>query len=637
MAELGCVCPGALGGLTITGGNGDNAWGVDGNSIGATRPNPITLNTGTLHDVVNVFGTDAADPVTVNTGNALGSDVVNVGSNHRLDFIAGPLTINNAHGAAKVSIDDSLNSTSHANVVLSGTSLTGLAPGPINFGPNALAGLTITEGSGNNTFTVANTPASTVPGGDPVVLHTGSGVNTNTILGTAVTAPLIFASGGAHDVVNVGNGTVAGINGALTLINVVPFFPQSFQLNINDGNDNTDHPNVVLSDGFFNQVVSNGVILGITDSSLTGLAPVAITFESIDVKPMSITLGNGNNTFTINDTSFGAPATTLNTGNGHDVINVQGLEFTGPLTINAGSGNDVVNVGKGGSLAAINADLTINAAAGAAQVNVNDGADNANHANVVLTATSLSGLSAARFGSPVIHFGPNALAGLNISVGNGTNTYTIVDTPPSTAAGGDPVVLNTGNGNDAVTIRATERTAPLSVNLGSGVDTVNVGSAANTLDPIQGPVTVHGGGGADTLSINDQGSTTPHTYQQALTTLDRSGAARITFLGIANLHLNKGPVLGPMLTDLSLPKTIEAGDSATLKGRLVGPDRHETLTLVVDWGDGSQPETVRPGQEPFALHHRYQRPGSYTVHLVWSDSAGHANSEELRLSVTKDD
>src|SRR5262245_53359459 len=69
--------------------------------------------------------------------------------------------------------------------------------------------------------------------------------------------------------------------------------------------------------------------------------------------------------------------------------------------------------------------------------------------------------------------------------------------------------------------------------------------------------------------------------------------------------------------------------------RLVDPDRGETLTLTVDWGDGSKPQQITPDRAPFTLLHRYKKAGSYTVHLVWSDSSGLSNSRDLTLTVTK--
>ena len=46
---------------------------------------------------------------------------------------------------------------------------------------------------------------------------------------------------------------------------------------------------------------------------------------------------------------------------------------------------------------------------------------------------------------------------------------------------------------------------------------INVGSTANTLDDIQGPLTVAGGGGSNVLNVNDQGTTTSQTFAIAST------------------------------------------------------------------------------------------------------------------------
>src|SRR5262249_13308669 len=60
-------------------------------------------------------------------------------------------------------------------------------------------------------------------------------------------------------------------------------------------------------------------------------------------------------------------------------------------------------------------------------------------------------------------------------------------------------------------------------------DKVNVGDAANTLDGIAGPLTVNGQGGTNALTVNDQGSGVGQTYTLTATTLNRSGAAAITY------------------------------------------------------------------------------------------------------------
>src|SRR5262249_55575615 len=154
----------------------------------------------------------------------------------------------------------------------------------------------------------------------------------------------------------------------------------------------------------------------------------------------------------------------------------------------------------------------------------------------------------------------------------------------------------------------TGSSGSLIVNAGLGSDIINVGSADNLLDPIQGLVTVNGrAGSSTTLNINDQNSTTAHTYTQTATTLSRTGAATISFFNIATLHVNKGAVLGtpPMVTDLAFSSSIQAGDFATLSGRLIDADAGDTLSLIVDWGDGSKPTQVTPDRAPFSLKHKY--------------------------------
>jgi hypothetical protein len=162
---------------------------------------------------------------------------------------------------------------------------------------------------------------------------------------------------------------------------------------------------------------------------------------------------------------------------------------------------------------------------------------------------------------------------------------------------------------------------------------------SNNLDPIQGEVTVLGGSfesGTDTLTINDSGSTTPHVYTQTPTTLQRSGAAKINFFDIDILHIFKGPITGspPLATNVSLPKSIKAGQAARLTGHLSEADGDTKLTLTVDWGDGSQPTPIKPGQKPFSLAHKYAAAGTYTVRAIWTDSTGQSNFQAMSLSVT---
>jgi len=95
-----------------------------------------------------------------------------------------------------------------------------------------------------------------------------------------------------------------------------------------------------------------------------------------------------------------------------------------------------------------------------------------------------------------------------------------------------------------------------------------------------------------------------------------------------------------MITGVAITPLVNEGAVATLTGRLVDPDRGDRLTLTVDWGDGSPPETFHPGREPFRLTHRYRdddpsgTPADvYTVRFAWSDSHGKGGSDSRDVTV----
>jgi N-acetylneuraminic acid mutarotase len=125
-------------------------------------------------------------------------------------------------------------------------------------------------------------------------------------------------------------------------------------------------------------------------------------------------------------------------------------------------------------------------------------------------------------------------AGTNLTIQGGSpvgNTITI----DNTAAGTQVTVNGTSYsygpgviqsftvnlGRSVNTLNILELAVPLTFN-GHGVDVVNIGSATQTLDPIQGPVTINGNGNT-TLNVNDQGTTTNQGYLVFATEVDRNG------------------------------------------------------------------------------------------------------------------
>src|SRR5262249_26099479 len=207
-------------------------------------------------------------------------------------------------------------------------------------------------------------------------------------------------------------------------------------------------------------------------------------------------------------------------------------------------------------------------------------------------------------------------------------------------AGPNTTIFGGGSG-DLFNVLATH--GRLTIDAGFGKETINVGSPTNpllsTLDTILGPVTVNGQGGLTTLNINDQGSKTPHSYfLQNKNTLFRSpgNTAPISFFFMAPPNINKGPEIGkpPKIKNLKLTKSVKAGQPATLSGQLVDLNPSAKLTLVADWGDGSKPRSLKPGQAPFSLQHTFHKAGTYNVQVMWIDNGtGEFNTRELTITV----
>src|SRR5262249_35138904 len=156
---------------------------------------------------------------------------------------------------------------------------------------------------------------------------------------------------------------------------------------------------------------------------------------------------------------------------------------------------------------------------------------------------------------------------------------------------------NSGAGNDTVNVSGS--TGPLTVNTGAGNDVINVGDVFNTLEELQGALAVNGQDNNDTLNVNDQGAGAPHTYTITSTTVQRSGAATITYSGIEGLFVHKGPSRNPppLVKGLAFTNAVRAAKFATLSGRLADANAHDHLSLVVDWGDGSAPVQRKPDRK----------------------------------------
>jgi hypothetical protein len=91
------------------------------------------------------------------------------------------------------------------------------------------------------------------------------------------------------------------------------------------------------------------------------------------------------------------------------------------------------------------------------------------------------------------------------------------------------ITVNGTPGDDYVEIDNTVAGTPVTINLGDGTDTVEIGLASSDLGAIQAPVTVHGGSGSDTLVPEDTLNVSGTSYTITASTVLRSGSAMISY------------------------------------------------------------------------------------------------------------
>jgi hypothetical protein len=574
--------------LVVRGGSGGNTFTVANTIDNSTFSGftDTTLESGSSDDTINVLRTTGK--LTVDTETADFGDHVVVGQAGRIQGIQGALNItaSDRFGRYDLTLDDSADPTAQTVGVASSSVDFDILPSPIVFNSSANISpvVTINGGNGADNFFVSSMPGN-----------------------------LEIKGGGGNDSVFVGNATnntLDGVTGNLDFI----------------GGDGTD--TVTINDQgtttpqTFEQFITRDIERLNSAGPGTGDVRVDPTTESL-----VLNAGSGGNIFNIDDTESNVTET-LNTGLGVDTVNVKGTH--GALVVNGQGGADTVNV-LPSSATSVRGDVTVTNQFNFSQLNVSDTSSTGRTVAMGIGADGfgfIDGLLPAN-----VRYKAGDVSAVRVNAGTGADTFTISDTASNSRG---PATLIFGNdGNDTFNVFKT--TGRLTLDAGQGNDTFSVGSAANTLDVIQGAVTVDGEFGTDTLNVNDQGSTTPHTYTQTATTLDRSGAARITFAGIESLHVNKGAVLGaaPQAKDLKLTKAVKLGQFATLSGQLTDADPAAKLRLSVDWGDGSKPQTLEPGQSPFTVKHKYGHKGSYTVRVVWTGlGTGQSNSQDLALAVS---
>jgi hypothetical protein len=485
-------------------GSGTNTLTVNSDSVEYTKVGPKGIIVDALSPGVTSMDFDLGDqsnqltlesngvPISINNTKG-GTDAVVLGSagassSSTLANIQGNVTVANPSGSSILDLYDNSDTTGRT-VSMYDSEITGLAPANIYWTPTSSAtggvtGLSVYGGSGGNTFNVENTSNFYYW----TYLYTGVGNDTVNVYAT--TGGLDDYNPGGADTANVGLGNMGSINGW-----VDAYGPGSTSLVLNDYNDTT------------------GRTVSMYDGELTGLAPAPIYWtptssSSGGVTGLQMQGGSGGNIFNVYNTSKFYQDTFLATGVGNDTVNVYAT--TGRLTTFNNGGQDSIDVGHG-TLANIQGALdvatqwdygatTLLLAHGATTLLLDDSGDSTSH-TVTLTSWvgsgpegSITGLAPAPiyYGVPLQlgEFGNNGVASLILDGGSGNNTYNILGNQPNAGLVGAAVF------------------PPITINAGSGNDTVDVGGGS--LANIYAAVYVSGTGSTN-LYLNDTLDTTGRT------------------------------------------------------------------------------------------------------------------------------
>ncbi len=311
---------------------------------------------------------------------------------------------------------------------------------------------------------------------DTANLTISTGVASGTIVDVEGIGTNTHLIGHATTTVNVGSsGSVQGINAVLDIENPT----SSTAVNVDDSADSTART-VTLSTFTSNRVDSEGNSDAWGEISGPGPGPI-IDYE-------------------IPDTS----SVTLKTGSGGAVVNVLA---TGVPTNLVGSGQTTVNVGNSGSVQGVLGALNVENPTGSTALNVDDSADST--ARTVTLST---------LGSNPADSQSNSDSWGQIS---GVAPANINYEHPDIAS----LTVSTGNvAGSVVNLQATGTTTNV---ISHASTTVNVGSTANTLDPVQGLVTVTGSS-STILNVYDPGTSSQEEYGISATQLNGVAATQVT-------------------------------------------------------------------------------------------------------------
>lgn len=356
--------------------------------------------------------------------------------------------------------------------------------------------LTADGGAGDDVFNITSTLAGTA-----VKIITGAGAN-RVNLGSS--AGVLFEQGGVADDLRGTVNIVGGSKDTVSILDAATLEARTW---------NIDARSISFGEGIIEYAGIGNLTL------LLGAGADRVRLLGTSADTTNIFAGAGADVFEVEKTGAGTN-TRITAGSGLNILNAGGS-----LNRLNGLAGQLVYFGNGTDI--FNANDTANKLATAGRLDSGD---------LVGSFTTepifFSGFGMGRFGVIL-----SSVAAVDIKLGSGADKLIVQNTSLA------PTTIDSGAGNDVITIRATRGT--LAVTTGAGNDIVNFGgdpATGNVVAFILGTVTLDAGAqtGKDILNVNDIGSG-GSTGQLSLTTLTGLGmGAAVNYSGFEAVTINLG-------------------------------------------------------------------------------------------------
>lgn len=384
---------------------------------------------------------------------------------------------------------------------------------------------------------------------DSVVVQSTAGGDTINVQATVVPTTVHYLD---SVTINVGDSTgVQNIKATLNMNGAAPgpVMEGGATINIDDSADSAARQVLLKTQGEQEQI--------------TGLAPAEIDIGVV-VPPVSPGAAG----------VAGADSLTVTTGSGNDAVTINALRDSLPATLINSGGSDSVSIGAG-SLSQVRSSVFVGptylVASGTQTALTVDDSNDTSAAQFTMSALFPPGPGAygsiavqrANVPQMVFTFRVAGVSSVTIDGGSGGNTFHVQATPPGPNTSLETITLNTGAGNDAVTVDTTNPQSALNINGQGGDDTLTTGPIGPFMG-ILGAINFDGGSGNNSLTV--QGSVANPLEIAEMPVVVTAGrishfGININYANLSNLQLENGRFninndLGP----ISLTVTSEASN-----------------------------------------------------------------------------